>query len=354
MVTPEQIKRRRKMAESLLQGATDASPVGHWTQALARTLQGGMAGYESRKADEGEADRSRQIAELIKGGDIDTMMQTGALYDAPELMQVGQFKSRQADAAADREWRQSQAAQEQSNFEAKMAQDAAQFSQTLAAKQGSDWVRDDRTGQFYDRNASGPPVLQGAPNPKPPPYSAVKDENAIDAEISAIDNTLQRFGEAQKLIPDMYTGAAAGTRASVVDAVSGWIPGKSTIERQATNRAKYDQTLGGEAAKSLAGTFKGPTTDYEYRKWERTINDPNASEAVKQQATAHFMEALQRERNVLLANKQRVQQEYGGGAAPPPPAGTVPPPAGQYQVGQRRQMKNGGWAVWDGQGWKAE
>ena len=41
--TPEGLKRRRRYAEALLQQGTDASPVKHWTQALARVLLRGTA-----------------------------------------------------------------------------------------------------------------------------------------------------------------------------------------------------------------------------------------------------------------------------------------------------------------------
>jgi hypothetical protein len=43
----------------------------------------------------------------------------------------------------------------------------------------------------------------------------------------------------------------------------------------------------------------------------------------------------------------------GPQGAPAPQAAPAPQQS-QYQVGQRRQMKNGGWAVWDGIGWKPE
>lgn len=49
--SPETISQQRRMAMQLMQQGQDASPVQHWTQALARVLQGGMGGYQLAQAD---------------------------------------------------------------------------------------------------------------------------------------------------------------------------------------------------------------------------------------------------------------------------------------------------------------
>lgn len=53
-MTPADVEQRRKMAQALLQQGSDASPVGHWTQGLARVLQGGMGGYYNATASDAE------------------------------------------------------------------------------------------------------------------------------------------------------------------------------------------------------------------------------------------------------------------------------------------------------------
>lgn len=53
-MTPTDVDQRRKLAQALMQQGTDASPVGHWTQGLARVLQGGMGGYYGRTASDAE------------------------------------------------------------------------------------------------------------------------------------------------------------------------------------------------------------------------------------------------------------------------------------------------------------
>jgi hypothetical protein len=52
--TPDALTMRRRLALAMMGRATDASPVKHWTQGLARALQGGMGGYEMYRADQDE------------------------------------------------------------------------------------------------------------------------------------------------------------------------------------------------------------------------------------------------------------------------------------------------------------
>jgi hypothetical protein len=66
-LSPEQVTSRRKMAQAMIGKGTDTSPVGHWTQALARVVQGGIGGYSQDSADTGERDGRRDVnARLTK------------------------------------------------------------------------------------------------------------------------------------------------------------------------------------------------------------------------------------------------------------------------------------------------
>jgi hypothetical protein len=67
MPTKAQIKRSRLLAEALGNEATSTAPVGHWTQGLARVLQGGISGYHSGQADKMEGERSQQLAQALSG-----------------------------------------------------------------------------------------------------------------------------------------------------------------------------------------------------------------------------------------------------------------------------------------------
>lgn len=54
LMTPDQVAEQRKIAQALAVEASDTSPVGHWSAALNRALQGGIAGYELKQAREAE------------------------------------------------------------------------------------------------------------------------------------------------------------------------------------------------------------------------------------------------------------------------------------------------------------
>jgi hypothetical protein len=67
--SPQSVTRKRRLAEAMMQQGTDTSPVGHPLGALARAMQGGMAGYMSHKADtaekEGQADFSSKLQQAM-------------------------------------------------------------------------------------------------------------------------------------------------------------------------------------------------------------------------------------------------------------------------------------------------
>jgi hypothetical protein len=66
-LSPQQAKSKRSVSQALLGEGMDTSPVGHWTQALARVVQGGIGGYQQGAADRGEAEGRRDVnARLTK------------------------------------------------------------------------------------------------------------------------------------------------------------------------------------------------------------------------------------------------------------------------------------------------
>lgn len=79
-LSPDDVAYQRKYAQGLMQQGTDVSPVGHWTQALARALQGGVGGYAMGQA--GQAERAgrdydaRAMGDALKTGDLKAYAQT--------------------------------------------------------------------------------------------------------------------------------------------------------------------------------------------------------------------------------------------------------------------------------------
>lgn len=71
LASPDEVARRRAAALEALMAAGSTAPVAHWTQALARGIQGGMAGYRMGAADRDErAGRARadELWNAIQGG----------------------------------------------------------------------------------------------------------------------------------------------------------------------------------------------------------------------------------------------------------------------------------------------
>lgn len=61
----EDIAQRRKLAMALMGQASDTSPVGHWTQALARAVQGGMSQWGQMEAKGAENDRRKKLFDAL-------------------------------------------------------------------------------------------------------------------------------------------------------------------------------------------------------------------------------------------------------------------------------------------------
>ena len=85
LMTPQQVAQRRRMAASLGSSAIDTSPVGHWSQALARGAQGLLGGIMLNQADEAESDgvgaARDQLLEMLRGS---------GQQPAPELAPVAE------------------------------------------------------------------------------------------------------------------------------------------------------------------------------------------------------------------------------------------------------------------------
>jgi hypothetical protein len=99
--TPDGLKRRRRYAEALMAQGTDASPVKHWTQALARVLQSGMGGYLAGKADREEKEnaaadsglRAKMLAEVLGGSATTSSPASSPAPAAPSMAGEGAARS---------------------------------------------------------------------------------------------------------------------------------------------------------------------------------------------------------------------------------------------------------------------
>lgn len=80
-MTPEQVDRERLVAQALLARGSDTSPVGHWTAALNRALQGVTGGLRDRRAGEAEdaglAAAAERVAPFLGGSPTVTASSMG-------------------------------------------------------------------------------------------------------------------------------------------------------------------------------------------------------------------------------------------------------------------------------------
>lgn len=94
---PADVQKHRKLAQLLAGQATDASPVGHWTQALARVVQGGVGGMHDRAATEGERQGQASVANMMAGNPSpQAMMANPYTQDMGKQLWLAQAKGQMA------------------------------------------------------------------------------------------------------------------------------------------------------------------------------------------------------------------------------------------------------------------
>ena len=89
-LTPEQIARQRAMEMELASGGIDTSPVGHWTQGLARVANAAAGAFRRNRLDgmqkDSDAYNSAAIANLLAGGNGDVpTTTTGSSLPATDI-----------------------------------------------------------------------------------------------------------------------------------------------------------------------------------------------------------------------------------------------------------------------------
>lgn len=90
--SPDDVAMQRKIAMALMGQATSTDPVGHWTQALARVVQGGVGGMNqdaARAGDKGLREHGNQaLLAAVNGGDPKAAI--AGLLSSPNTNEMGQ------------------------------------------------------------------------------------------------------------------------------------------------------------------------------------------------------------------------------------------------------------------------
>ena len=88
-MTPDDVAMARQYGQQLMQQGTSTAPVGHWTQALARALQGasgaGWMADASQGQRQGQGQANQLLAQALQGGDLKGITSTalGNPWTAP-------------------------------------------------------------------------------------------------------------------------------------------------------------------------------------------------------------------------------------------------------------------------------
>jgi hypothetical protein len=163
----KQRERAEQYAAALERDATSTAPLGHWTQALAQVGKGILGGLEEREIDKDEAARREYMASALEGKMLpEDLMKEGALYDVPELTDIGQYQERRADRQADVDWRNQQ-------YETGQDWKRKEFEADEAYRNRPDKPQRYRVGENLV-DESGNVVYEGTPKPKKLTESEIK------------------------------------------------------------------------------------------------------------------------------------------------------------------------------------
>lgn len=341
--TAEDINYKRRMALSMMQDATSAAPVGHWTQALARAAQGAVGGmYASQAATEGKAretyDTQQSAAQRMAANEQefqekrrwDEYQRTREPTEAEKLemdYKRAQAEKLRRDAASGgeapsnvREWQ---------HFNNLSPEDQQRY---LTMKRAEKYLD---TGTEFVR-----------PNPVQPGANV----NTVPKNV-AEEQRLKKAGEAAGTAgADLPRALAAGERMLEqiqgvqndpnLPNVTGWQGFLPTLNPRNVDTEERIAQLGGgaflQAFESLKGG--GQITEIEGKK----ATDALARLTNLRQSDSGFLQALNDFQAEVVRLQTLAKQRAGGGLAVQPSAGGGGPPVGAVQDGYRFKGGNPG------------
>lgn len=398
--SPESVQSSRRFGTGLMQQGADYSPVGHWTQGIARALQGGVGGYMVGQANEGERAGKESVANAYREGIANNlpMKQIAArLMGNPFGQEQGQqmagraleteqaqgFQREQQDRGFSQQLKLQQGSQAHSE---RMARLSNQLQIEGAGKQAAErYAIGQRYGlQGDDLNTyavTGQTTLKGntfelkdgerrfqqiknpdgtigareiAGSPKGLDSTSKKAVFEAQDELPNLKSAVDQLNEAKALLPSIYTGYGAQLRSTFNQAMPAGIPNVLTDPEKAKATQRYNQILSGESISAMSQTLKGATTDREMFEFQRIMNDPNQSADTK----VKMLDYMIRKAQAHYDNKVARIREFGGrmpqdGAAAPPAATPQAQPQPPTAAPRQRAVnpKTGEAVEFDGTSW---
>jgi hypothetical protein len=356
-LSPEQVASRRKMAQAMIGKGTDTSPVGHWTQALARVVQGGIGGMSQDAADLGEnegrqAARRSTNAALVKAltnkappADVATglMGDDNPWSDGPEMGQklalseltkpkvdpLAEYKANAAKAEA--------AGYQRGSPEWKHYSLTGNLPSAKASAPNVTEVFDEATGQprkvIIGPDGSMQPIGGvRAPEKREAGLSVIEKKQVFDSEdaLPALDATVGALERAKELNAQTFEGMTSGLRGSLGTAFSpGSVPGQlmgGIVDRgaaEATN--EWGKLMNMEAIQSMAATLKGATTNFELQEFVKVLADPSTPPPIRERTIERMMTLAKQRRQTA---RDRIK-ELRAGPLRPGQQETVNPQTGE-------------------------
>lgn len=293
----------RKLADSLMasgreMGRNARSP---W-EAIASVAQTGVGMYGANQADAKEKDYRKALTDaLSNSSDTNSLISTMIGSGDPELQKAGLTMKLQ-----------------QGIKDPKVQAEIAKL-QAEARK--------------YDAEATAK-----AEGRKDLTATELKALYGAEDSLPAIQGTLDSLDRAKTLSPQAYSGAAAGTRAWIMNRT----PFVDSPDAKATE--EMGKLLSLESIQAMSANLKGATTDFELRKFENILSDPSTPQDIRDR-TIDRMRALA-QRKLDLENA-RINELRGTGRAPGRGAGgpfVSPQTAQPAQAPAAPQAPGGGYS----------
>ncbi len=313
----------RKMAQALMMQGTDASPVGHWTQALARALQGAVGGMYQSQAVKGEKDRSSALAAALAGSGAMSGLNDGdraVLSQNPAIMSAVAAKTManklDPNAGLNRQLLEAKIKQMQSGGEQPSNVREWQYFKSLTPEQQQQYlvmkraekVIDTGTG-FYRTNPTDPsnptPVIKKDIIGKERAEAIGKAQGAATMDLPRV------LGNAQQTL-DLIDKIKRNPGTERNFGVQGYIP--NMPGGKAADAWSMIEQLGGKAFLEAFNSLKGggQITEVEGQKATNAI-----ARLQKAQSYQSFIEALSDFEDVVKSGVARAKGAAGQGGGGP-------------------------------------
>jgi hypothetical protein len=368
-LSPQQVKSKRSVSQALLGEGMDTSPVGHWTQALARVVQGGIGGYQQGAADRGEAEGRRDVnARLTKAltnkaplsETATSLMGNPWSEDTGQELAVSSMKM-DTKAAADDPNKDYRIRSEQAEANGLQRGSPEWKSFVLTGRMPSASAMEDtpesrainaqKFGLDPNSDAGRSYILTGRLPREDQQMLTATDKKAIleaDETVNSTMGAITSLQRAKELSKKAYDGATANERA--------WVTSQFGSDAgNATRELKQTVTEG--ALQQLKAIFGGMPTEGERKVLLEVQGSAELPQKVRENIYDRAIGLAQRR---LEFNRQRAQElrggtfykPQGGASAPAEPPPTAPAPGGIGNAPIRARNKQTNEVIeWNGSEW---